>query len=553
MKYLLFPCIFLFCLPLLKAQSLDSAAIDEIFAEWDQAHTPGCALGIFQEGEIVYAKGYGLANLEYEIPNDAQSVFRIGSTSKQFTAACIVLLAQADKLALDDPLRKFFPDFPAYANQITVRHLLNHTSGLRDYLTLSFLKGLGDDDWYRDEDIMDWLVKQQALNFEPGSEFLYSNSGYWLLGQIVNQVSGMNMADFAQQAIFEPLGMSHTHFHNNHNRIVKKRASGYSPTGPDTYEISMTTLNMIGDGGIFTSIEDIKKWDDAYYRSETLSPAFWAAMTERGLLNNGDTLDYAAGLFVDQHKGLPVISHGGAFVGFRAELMRFPEQRLSIAVFANRADANPTGMAFQVADILLADTYPKVEKPQVAEKEAVAPTEPQPEIALKNLVGLYELRVGLAMEVSLVGDSLQILQQWNQEQYRIARTSGNTFQLPEDESVSFTFSDPEGGMAQWLTVFQGGRNYPARRKEPLDLSALKLEDYVGSYVSEELEVRFEIRLEDDKLFMQPGKLEEVRLNPDEKDVFVFSGGKLTFQREAGKVVSFGLDAGRAKGFGFKRE
>ena len=355
-------------------QIKESQAIDSIFSEWNKPNTPGCVLGIIKDGKLIYAKGYGLANMEYDIQNSATSVFRIGSTSKQFTAACIVLLAEQGKLSLDNPLSDFFPDFPEYANKITIRHLLNHTSGIRDYLQLAYLKGYGDDDFYVNDNIMKWLVNQTDLNFSPGAEHLYSNSGYWLLGQIVHKSAGVNMADFAQKEIFEPLGMNNTHFHNDHTQIVKNRASGYVPNGNDTYKISMTTLDMIGDGGIFTTIKDIKKWDDAYYNSKVLSRTFWSMMTKQGVLNNGEAIDYASGLMISEYKGLKTIRHGGAFVGFRAELLRFPEQHLSIAIFANRGDANPSRKANQVADVLMMgkliedvdkkDENPKTEAPR---------------------------------------------------------------------------------------------------------------------------------------------------------------------------------------------
>ena len=236
-----------------------AAQVDSIFMDTDKLNHPGAALGIFKDGKIIYAKGYGYANLEYDIPISSTSVFRIASTSKQFTAACIVLLAQQGKLSLDTTLDTFFPAFPSYAKTITVRHLLNHTSGIRDYLVLASLSGLGDEDFYEDKDVMKWLINQEELNFKPGDEHLYSNSGYWLLGQIVQKVTETTMAEYAMKEIFKPLGMNNTHFHNDYTSIVKNRASGYYPTQEGGFQISMTTLNMIGDGGIFTTIEDLKK------------------------------------------------------------------------------------------------------------------------------------------------------------------------------------------------------------------------------------------------------------------------------------------------------
>ena len=250
---------------------IDTNAIDSIFTNWDNANSPGCSIGIFKDGKTIYAKGYGSANLEYHIPNASTSIFRIGSTSKQFTAACIVLLEQQGKLKFENSITQYFPNFPDHYKPITIQNLLNHTSGLRDYLTLSNLKGFSDDTYYEDADVMRWMTNQSELNFEPGTDFVYCNSGYWLLSQIVGKITGESMAEFASQEIFTPLGMKNTHFHDHHTEIVPNRASGYTPEDEDNYSISMTTLDMIGDGGIFTSIEDIKLWDDAYYSSTTLN------------------------------------------------------------------------------------------------------------------------------------------------------------------------------------------------------------------------------------------------------------------------------------------
>ena len=361
MKNILLIIIIGFSIFSVKAQAPipQQPSIDSIFSNWDTPDSPGGTVGIIKEGNLIFAKGYGSANLDYNIPNESQTVFRIGSTSKQFTAACVVLLSQRGKLSLDDKLIKFFPDFPAYANDITIQHLLNHTSGVRDYLGLARLAGLESDDFYTDETVEKWLANQEALNFNPGDEYVYSNSGYWLLGQIVKKVSGVTMSEYAEDNIFIPLEMNETHFHNDHTQIVKNRASGYRPNRAGGYSISMTTLDMIGDGGIFTTVEDLAKWDAAFYESKSLNQDFWAIMTKVGTLNNGEKLTYAAGLGVDTYKGLKIIQHGGSFVGFRAEMIRLPEAQFSVIILANRADARPTRLAYQVADIFLKDQYKK--------------------------------------------------------------------------------------------------------------------------------------------------------------------------------------------------
>lgn len=337
----------------------EQASIDAIFSRWESPDSPGGTVGIIKEGKLIFAKGYGLANLDYNIPNESKTVFRIGSTSKQFTAACIVLLSQQGKLSLEDRLIKFFPNFPAYANDITIQHLLNHTSGVRDYLILARLSGLSSDDHYTDKMVGKWLANQQELNFNPGDEYLYSNSGYWLLSQIVKKVSGVSMAEYAKENIFIPLEMNNTHFHNDHKQIVKNRASGYRPNRKGGYSINMTTLDMIGDGGVFTTVEDLAKWDESFYDSKILNQSFWKKMTHVGTLNNDKKITYASGLGITTYKGLKIIQHGGSFVGYKAEMIRFPEVQFSVVILANRADSNPTKMAYKVADLFLKNEYKK--------------------------------------------------------------------------------------------------------------------------------------------------------------------------------------------------
>ncbi len=537
------------------AQIKESQAIDSIFSEWHKANTPGCALGIIENGELVYAKGYGLANMEYDIPNSPSSVFRIGSTSKQFTAACIVLLAEQGQLSLENTLSEYFPEFPDYAKQITIRHLLNHTSGIRDYLQLAYLKGYGDDDYYTDAHLMAWLINQSDLNFEPGEEFLYSNSGYWLLGQIVKEVSGMNMADFAQKEIFAPLLMSNTHFHNDHTQIVKNRASGYMPSGMDSYRISMTTLDMIGDGGIFTSIEDIKKWDDAYYNSEVLSEAFWKMMIEQGVLNNGEVIDYASGLFVTEYKGLKAVRHGGAFVGFRAELLRFPDQKMSIAIFANRGDANPSAMADQVADVMLKGKF--VEATDAVEDMAASDSSEGESSSvaypLDQIVGQYKIEPGVILNLSIKNDSLNVLQSWNQSSYNIVRVNGGRFQIPGDDGLSFTFSDLKDGQTQTLTVLQGSRETIAPRKKEVDVSGVKLSDFVGSYYSQELDVTYIFELENGILKSRIEDKLAKQCTIEDIDQIALEQGVARFQRTNGVISGFELDSGRVKNLVFKKK
>lgn len=531
-----------------------SAAIDSIFAEWDKPGTPGSALGVIRDGELIYARGYGMANLEYDIPNSPTSVFRIGSTSKQFTAACIILLVEKGKLALDTPLNKIFPDFPDYAGRITVQHLLNHTSGIRDYLTLAYLAGLEDDDYYTDEDVMKWLVNQNDINFLPGDEYLYSNSGYWLLGQIMEAVSGENMADFARREIFEPLGMTDTHFHNDHRSIVKNRASGYMPDGEGGYRISMTTLDMIGDGGIFTTIEDMKKWDDAFYSSEIFSLNFWKMMTKQAVLNNGEELEYASGLSIGNYRGLKTVSHGGAFVGFRADCIRFPEQRFSVIVFANRGDANPTGMGYRVADVFLKDEY-RLEKGtsgSTAGKPAHEFITLSSEQLEKYTGNYWNSERSYSREIIIKNDTLRYRRSENSESV-LRPISENEFKLiGTGADIVVSFDTEEIGNRTLSYSVDGGKPVTLVSYTPVRYSTKELKRFSGSYYSEELDVIYDLRMKEDALVLYVNGRESSPLEPVMENVFTNDRyGAFTFKEDRkGKVDRFRLAAGRVKNLKF---
>lgn len=547
----LFPiCLLVFAASAVAKKVADSS-VDDLFADW-QTGTPGAIVGVIHQGDLVYAKGHGMANLEYDIPIDADSVFRIGSTSKQFTAACVVLLAEQGALSLDDSLHSFFPDFPEYAKNITVRQLIHHTSGIRDYLTLSYLKGLTDEDYYEDKDIMQWLINQQELNFEPGTEHLYSNSGYWLLGQIVNQAAGMNMADYAKKHVFEPLGMQHTHFHNNHKKIVKNRASGYVPVTAGGYQISMTTLNMIGDGGIFTSLNDIRKWDAAFYDRTVLKESFWNTMTTVGTLRNGKSIDYAGGLLIGEHQGHKLISHGGAFVGFRAELLRFPDQQLSVVVFANRGDARPTQKALQVAELYLPQEPANA---TIEEQPKPALVVQGPSASLDQLVGSYEVQPGVQLEVTAAGEVLHVKQTWNGIEYDLqnSKHGGNVYQIGEDGSITFTFTDFKNQQAQAIDLLQAGNPSKWQRQADTDASAVVLADFVGDYYSTELDVVYQLKMDGDKLMVQVLNNEPAELNAMDTDQLGYQGTIWDFQRTDGQISGFKLQAGRVQNLTFVKQ
>jgi CubicO group peptidase (beta-lactamase class C family) len=522
--------------------------VDEIYVDWDKKDSPGAALGIIKDGKLIYSKGYGMANLEYDIPITNESVFRIGSTSKQFTAACIVLLSEQSKLNLDDKLSKYFPAFPKYANEITIQYLLNHTSGIRDYLTLEYLKGLRDSDYYEDEDILDLLANQSDVNFKPNSEFLYSNSGYWLLGQIVEKVSSLNMAEFAKKEIFEPLGMHNTHFHNDFQQIVKNRASGYKPV-KDGFKIDMTTLNMIGDGGIFTSIEDMKLWDDAYYKSDILSESFWNSMTKRGILNNGEAITYASGLFVGDYKGLNSIYHGGAFVGFRANLVRFPDEKTTILQFANRSDGNPN-RAFQVADVIFED---KISIPEITPNNSSKKTKTI-KLSSKTIAeyeGHYWNEKSLySRQIYFKNDTLWYERSNSRKSPLIAISKTSFKMLNVNSDIVVTFEVVDNNKMMSVTIIDDAP-IESYSYVPVTRDVQYYETYLGEYYSEELDIIYELKLKEDKLHLFINGKDKSQLESIMKNLFDGDYGLLDFR--SSESGDFLLQAGRVKNLKFVKK
>jgi CubicO group peptidase (beta-lactamase class C family) len=395
-----------------RAQDKASSAVDEVFADFTKAGSPGCAVAVYRNGRIIYAKGHGLANVEEDVALTPESIFDIGSTSKQFTAASILLLEKQGKLSVNDDVRKYIPELPDYGPKITILHLLNHTSGLRDYLTLMDLAGINTDSVTTDEDALQIITRQKALNFAPGSDWLYSNTGFFLLSIVVKRVSGQTLREFAAANIFTPLGMTHTQFRDDHTALIANRAMAYDPKErKDGYALNVSYFEQTGDGAVHTSVEDLLKWDENFYSGQVGGKEFLAEIQERGKLNSGKVLDYAKGLFIADYRGLHTVSHGGSWGGYRAELLRFPDQHFSVACLCNRGDANPTRRAHQVADIYLGSMMKPKEEKKAAEHEATEKKEiPISAEQLQHYTGDYwSNELGVTYRVGIVDGKLKVV------------------------------------------------------------------------------------------------------------------------------------------------
>jgi CubicO group peptidase (beta-lactamase class C family) len=359
--------------------SLDQKRIDAVFAKQLPKDGPGCAIGIYERGKPVMLKGYGLANLENRVPVTPDTVFNIGSVSKQFTAMAAIILADQGKLGLDDDIRTYLPELPDYGTKITIRQLIHHTSGIRNYFDVLFLKGLSQRDPVTPDEAYALLTGLTKLQFTPGSRARYSNSGYFLLGRIIERVSGMTLARFETQNIFAPLGMTRTHVHDDLGLVVPDRAYGYLQAPKGGFRSVTTQIEITGDGAVFTTVRDLAKWDADFYQGKVWRPAVKAEMLRAGLLENGQKAEaepgvvYAGGLTLGQRRGLNYVSHGGKDLGFMADLTRYPDQQTTVALLCNQI-LRIGDLVDGVTDLLLAAAYTQ---PASVDPERPRPKEPE--------------------------------------------------------------------------------------------------------------------------------------------------------------------------------
>jgi len=534
------------------------AAIDSIFARYDHTNTPGCALGVYRDERLVYGRGYGMAELNQGVPIGTGTVFYIASTSKQFTAASIALLAEEGKLALTDPVRKWVPELPAYAQPITIANLVHHTSGIRDYLGLWAMSGRSVADEVPQEMALDLIARQRALDFAPGTRYSYSNSGYLLLAEIVKRASGKSLRDFTTERIFAPLSMSSTQFHDDNTRIVARRAEGYQPDGRGSFRIVRTSFALVGDGGLLTTVEDLLKWDANFYHNRLGKgdPALIAQLVtpEPAPLANGKAQTYAFGLMPGNYRGLPIVEHGGAFIGFRAQLLRFPGEHLSIAVLCNDYTAQPEAMARQVADRFLATRFAAVapSAPAAAPGASAPPAVTPATEVLDRWVGRYEVLPGIVATIAREGAALSMTLMG--QRLPLRATSDSTFVAPTSPEPA-TFARTTGGVTMLVPQFD--MPAPAPRLAPLEaLAPAGAAAYTGRYTSTELDTWGTIRTEGSALQLRLRYGDWMVLDPVARDVYTVrgAGARVAFTRDArGSIRGFHVSAARTNNLVFERD
>ena len=453
---------------------------------------------------------------------------------------------------LDDKIQKFFPDFPEYDVPITIKHLIHHTSGIRDIGILMYLKGKDYFGNYDIDEVYDLIKRQQELNFLPGEKHYYSNSGYYLLAMIIEKAAGQSLKLFAQKNIFEPLGMENTLFCDDNTDLIKNRVFSYEKKKDETgFDNLIMRYDLVGPSGMYSSIEDLYLWDQNFYNNKLgeNGQAIIDKMLEEGILNNGENCGYAFALSIDTYNGLRTVSHGGSLAGYRAQLMRFPDQNFSVIILANRTDLYAKNLCHIVADIFLKDQFVEEVKEEISNVSKQADPEETVLFNLNQLVGDYEHQPGIITQLDIKNDSLYVVQSWNKFTYPIVKTFGNTFEIPGDTSVQFVFSELKDDFTQTLTVFQAGNEIVSKRKEIKDFSGINLEDYTGDFYSEELDATHSIFLKNGILkfkiakFDSKGLFEIGELNISDVDLFYTMDDYIVrFNRSNGDVFGFNLDA-----------
>jgi CubicO group peptidase (beta-lactamase class C family) len=534
LKLLTFACLFLITsMAVAQTDEKLTQRIDSIFNRWDKTNSPGCALAVVKDGKIIYKRGYGMSNLEYNLAITPGSLFHVASISKQFTAAAIQRLAIEGKLSLHDDVRKYIPEMPDFGHTITIANLIHHTSGLRDQWDLQGLAGWRDDDVITEADVMDMLKRQQALNFVPGEEYVYCNTGFTLLGVIVKRVTGVSLRNYADSVFFKPLGMNSTVFHSDHTEIVVNRTSAYEKQHDGRWAISIPVFDNYGATSLFTTVEDLAKWDENFYSKQVGGEAFIRAMLEPGVLNNGTIQTYASGLAIGDYKGNKTVEHSGADAGYRADILRFPDRHLSVIVLANLANINPSDLCRKVANLFLPGRGGDLTMITVADKEAV-----------RGDAGDYFDPVTKGMIELKYNDGSLV-----QNGMTLGVENDSVFKLPNGSTYTFRQG---GGNPSFVVRSAGMKDRVYEHVTKVVPTRAELAEYAGVFHSRELAADFVIAVKDSVLTVKTPRNEAMELQPFIKDVFT-GNFVVEFVRDKRKrVTGFLLSTGRSRNLVFTK-
>ncbi len=517
---------FFFSTVLLHAQQDWSAietTIDSIFYVWDNEEMPGGVVGVFKNGELIIQRAYGMASLEYEVPNTTETVFNIASVSKQFTAFSMVLLEQQGKLSLEDDIRKHLPEVPDFGAPITIRHLLHHTSGLRNFQNMLAMAGWREGEAMTNEDLLRYLSQQKELNFPTGEEYLYCNTGFNICTAIVERITGQTFQEWTKENIFEPLGMENTGYREDMEAIHKNTATCYEGSMEAGFRQPLKYWTYMGNGNVYTTLEDLTKWLNNFREPALGGPEGIEKLLERGVLNNGDTLNYALGIVHSTYRGLPVYQHGGSVGGYRSTMQYYPEQEVGVIVLSNFSSAGPATKAMAVASLFLKDDFtepaPKRQNNWEIPREKISYDINQ----FDPLLGQYYIE-GVIAELTKKEDHLYIFAQGQLPAPLLILPSSDTTFFVENVDLALMIRQPDAEKPrQMLVSFNGERNWgfqilPEEIKGNME----------GVYYSPELDTRYTIVRQGDQLVVQHARHNNFLLVPATQDLLY---GDVYFFRE----------------------
>jgi CubicO group peptidase (beta-lactamase class C family) len=514
------------------------ASLDRVFSDWSSKDGPGCSAAASQDGRTVYEAGYGSANLEADVPITPASIFHAASVSKQFTAMAVLLLAREGKLSLDADVRTYLPELPDYGRRITVRHLLTHTSGLRDqWDLLALARGRFEEDRITEADVLDIVTRQKALNFVPGTEYLYSNTGYTLAAIIVHRVSGKPLRQFADERMFKPLGMTRTHFHDDYTMLVKGRTSAYEKE-KDGWHVAIPNYDTYGATSLFTTVGDLLKWQENFRHPVVGDEALLREMQTSAVLANGDTTGYGLGLQIGEQDGMKLVGHAGGDAGYRTYTGRYPEHAFAVAVLCNAAPADPVGLAAKVAGLYL--------KAFAKPTRGPAATAKLTKNELSRFAGLYvNPTTGAPTFVTLADTGLVVGRRTGPALVPVA---ANRFRIGTSE---WEFA-PNGDLVQRFLGSPPRHPVTLVRREASHPSASELAAYAGAYTSAELGATYIVAATDTSLTLRTRTNPPVTATPAYGDTFL-GPFLVEFTRDqGGRLTGALLSTGRVRKIRFEK-
>ncbi len=500
--------------------------------------SPGCAVGVSRNGESVFEKAFGMAEIEHGVVNTPQTIFESGSVAKQFVAASLVLLSLEGKLSIDDPVRKHIPELPDYGAPMTIRHLLNHTAGLRDWGSVMALTGVGRGDRVVSQELaFDIITHQKGLDFTPGAEYSYSNSGYTLATTIVERVSKQKFAAFTEERFFKPLGMKSSSWRDDYQRIVPGRAQAYSRQGNGPWRLEMPFMNVYGNGGMLTTVGDWLKWN-AMLDSRSMGGPLVEALETQGVLNDGRKIPYALGLTVSTYKGLRDVSHGGSTAGYQTFLARYPDQKVSVAVLCNGTSPSAGGLAANITDEIFGP-FPPAAQPEAME---AVPTD------LQKYASLWrDEKTHFPVRTVFEGGELRI------GNTPLRALKDGSFQQGSGP-VRYTFKFDKEGKAAFAERNISGENSRAVAETAWLPTAADLSSFAGEWYSEEATASFTFSVDGDKAFIVQRPTTRLPLTSLYKDHFSAPGGiVLWFTRDSkGKIDKLHVGTSRMRDMPFEQ-